>query len=141
MDFCNDKTPHAPHAWGTDFNPCPGIAGVCIREGDHLCRINGSCNGVPRETPSTGPEVFLDEATHLTPADYDRIAKHLMELSKAAEEAREAKEPEVKTVIFCVDAWRNCGHDVLDTITCMLDMLLKERSTGTFTIELRVPKV
>ena len=54
MDFCNDKTPHAPHAWGTDFNPCPGIAGVCIREGDHLCRINGPCNGVPRETPSTG---------------------------------------------------------------------------------------
>jgi hypothetical protein len=88
-------------------------------------------------------EVFLDEATHLTPADYDRIAKRMMELGKALEEARQARELEGGSITMTLNVhdWIRDRSDALGYIGDALSSLLKDSSTGVFMVELRVPKV
>ena len=132
MDFCRNKEPHPPHSFGTDFSECPGVA---HDEDEVLSDGQTVGNALARAR-------LTDKTKTFTPADYEHIAKTMMELSRAEAKAHEAQELEngCRTLVFSVADWITDRSDALGFIGDALSTMLKDRSTGTFTVELRVPK-
>lgn len=133
MDFCNNKTPHPPHVWGIDFNECPGVA----HDEDEVLP-DGQTIG----------SLLAKETVHLlAPADYERIAKMLMEMTTAEAAARQARElEESNSITFTLNVhdWLQDPSDTLGYIGDTISTLLAtepRRSTGTFTVSLSKPGV
>lgn len=98
---------------------------LCTREGDHVCGINGTYNGLPNYSTA-----YFEEM---------------------AQQAREAEGKRVEAGVtvgnldmeFAVYTWNTDRESILKAIEIILDKMLEVdgRSTGTFKVTVGLPDI